>query len=56
MIVCMCNAMTDGAVREAIASGASRPKEVYECCGGRAQCGCCTQTIVSIIREDRPAR
>lgn len=54
MIVCLCNAMTDTAVREAVANGASRPKEVYDCCGGRAQCGNCTRTIVSIIREDRP--
>ena len=56
MIVCMCNAMTDTAIKDAVAAGASRPKEVYDCCGGRAQCGCCTQAIVSIIRDSAPGR
>jgi bacterioferritin-associated ferredoxin len=53
VIVCLCNAMSEGDVRAALASGATRPKEVYDCCGGRAQCGCCTPTIVQIIREDQ---
>jgi bacterioferritin-associated ferredoxin len=52
----MCNAMSDTAIRDAIAAGATRPKEVYACCGGKAQCGCCTETIVSIIREGTPGR
>ena len=56
MVVCLCNAMTDAAVREAIAGGASRPREVYACCGGRAQCGGCTAAIVSLLREGAAAR
>ena len=55
MVVCLCNAMTDGDVRAAVAAGAVRPKEVYACCGGRAQCGCCTATVVQILREHAPA-
>ncbi len=55
MVVCLCNAMTDGDVRAAVAAGAVRPKEVYACCGGRAQCGCCTATVVQILREQAPA-
>jgi bacterioferritin-associated ferredoxin len=51
MIICLCNAMTDGDVRDAIANGAARPKEVYACCGGRAQCGNCTLTVLRILRE-----
>jgi bacterioferritin-associated ferredoxin len=52
MVVCLCNAMTDGDVRAAVAAGAARPKEVYACCGGRAQCGCCTATVLQILREN----
>jgi bacterioferritin-associated ferredoxin len=52
MIVCSCNAMSEGDVRAALASGATRPKEVYDCCGGRAQCGCCAPTVLRIIRGE----
>ncbi|MFL1462801.1 bacterioferritin-associated ferredoxin [Roseococcus sp. DSY-14] len=55
MIVCLCNALTEGQVRGAVAGGASRPKDVYCACGKSAQCGCCTATILSIIREE-PSR
>lgn len=51
MVICLCNGMSDGDVRTAAANGASRPKEVYEGCGCRAQCGTCTATILSILRE-----
>jgi len=51
MIICSCNALNDKAVRQAIAAGASRPREVYSGCGCEAQCGNCTATILSIIRE-----
>ncbi len=44
--------MTDSDVRAAVAAGAARPKEVYACCGGRAQCGCCTSTVLQILREN----
>lgn len=52
MIICLCNAMSDADVRAAVAAGAQRPKEVYACCGGRAQCGGCTATVVRILREN----
>ncbi|MDB5412048.1 MAG: (2Fe-2S)-binding protein [Rubritepida sp.] len=51
MVICLCNGMSDGDVRTAAANGATRPKEVYDCCGGRAQCGGCTATILHILRE-----
>lgn len=51
MIVCLCNGLTEAAVREAIAAGARRPKDVYCGCGKRAQCGCCTGTILTMLRE-----
>ncbi len=55
MIICSCNALNDKAVRQAVAAGASRPREVYSGCGCEAQCGNCTATILSIIREQPAA-
>lgn len=51
MVVCLCNALRDGDIRAAVASGATRPSDVYACCGGRAQCGCCAATVLQILRE-----
>ena len=51
MVVCSCNALSDGDVRAAVANGATRPSDVYACCGGRAQCGCCAPTVLQILRE-----
>ncbi len=51
MYVCLCNALTDTQIRDAIAGGAQRPKDVYTACGCNAQCGCCTGTMLTIIRE-----
>jgi bacterioferritin-associated ferredoxin len=56
MIVCACNALSDKAIRAALAAGATRPREVYSGCGCEAQCGCCTQTIVAIIRDGEGRR
>ncbi|HZH45488.1 MAG TPA: (2Fe-2S)-binding protein [Roseococcus sp.] len=51
MIACLCNGLTEAAVRDAIAAGARRPKEVYCACGKQAQCGSCTGVILSMLRD-----
>ncbi|HWX49729.1 MAG TPA: (2Fe-2S)-binding protein [Roseomonas sp.] len=51
MYVCLCNGLTDTQIRGAIDAGARRPKEVYAACNCAAQCGGCTGTMLSIIRE-----
>lgn len=51
MYVCLCNSLTDAQIRGAIDGGARRPKEVYAACNCSAQCGGCTGTMLSIIRE-----
>lgn len=51
MYICLCNGLTDSQIAAAVAAGAKRPKEVYCACGGAAQCGTCTATILSIIRS-----
>jgi bacterioferritin-associated ferredoxin len=55
MYVCLCNAITDGQVRSAAQSGASRPSAVFATCGCGAQCATCTRTILAILREDAVA-
>lgn len=52
MYICLCNGLTDTQIVQVVAAGANRPKEVYCACGGRAQCGNCTATILSIIRSN----
>lgn len=51
MYVCLCNALTDGQVKEAVAAGARRPRDVYAACNCQGQCGTCTRTILGMIRE-----
>lgn len=55
MIICLCNALTEAQLGEAVAQGARRPRDVYAACACKAQCGTCTRTIVSMIREVVPA-
>ena len=51
MYVCLCNALTDRQVRQAVADGASRPREVYGACGCRAQCSSCARAVLAAIRD-----
>jgi bacterioferritin-associated ferredoxin len=49
--ICLCNALTEARVRDAASEGARRPGEIYAACGGRAQCGTCTSTILCLLRK-----
>ena len=51
MYVCLCNALSDAQVAQAVRDGARRPRDVYAACGCRAQCGGCTKTILGAIRD-----
>jgi bacterioferritin-associated ferredoxin len=53
MYVCLCNALTDTQLRAAAKAGAARVRDIYAGCGREAQCGCCTGTVLSILREAR---
>jgi bacterioferritin-associated ferredoxin len=54
MIICLCNALTEAQLGQAIAQGARRPREVYAACDCKAECGGCARTIVTMIREVPP--
>ncbi|MFZ0228039.1 MAG: (2Fe-2S)-binding protein [Mycobacterium sp.] len=45
MFVCLCNGITNQAVAEAIASGASTTNQIAAACGAGAECGRCRCTL-----------
>jgi bacterioferritin-associated ferredoxin len=50
--ICICNALTDRKLKEAIAASDSQcPKEVYAACGCRAKCGKCVDLVKDLLRE-----
>ena len=55
MIICSCNVQSDGQLSDAIAQGADRPRDVYAACGCKAECGCCTATILAMARDGAAA-
>lgn len=53
MYVCICNALSEGRVREVVANGCETVGEVYRACGTRPQCGKCSCTIADMLRAHR---
>ncbi|MGH9182297.1 MAG: (2Fe-2S)-binding protein [Acidimicrobiales bacterium] len=53
MFVCQCRAVTDAAVRRAIAAGAHDPDEVSRRCGAGSGCGGCRPYVVALIAQWR---
>jgi bacterioferritin-associated ferredoxin len=50
--ICMCNALTDKHIKQAVAScGPQRLADVYAACGSRAQCGQCAQAMLRLVRD-----
>ena len=56
MIVCVCNRITEGEVREAARCGASTPEKAYACHGCEVQCGCCLDYAQEVIDGELGAR
>lgn len=51
MIICSCNALSDAAIRLAIALAEGRVAAVYAQCGCAAKCGACTAVVLGMLRE-----
>nr|WP_163501884.1 (2Fe-2S)-binding protein [Halomonas socia] len=51
MYVCLCNGVTDKAIREAVDDGARSWREVRQATGCANQCGKCACTGKAITRE-----
>ena len=58
MIVCSCNRITEGELRDIARAGASTPDTAYACLGCEAQCGCCLDYAQEVIDDEqsKPAR
>ncbi|GAA2718021.1 (2Fe-2S)-binding protein [Actinocorallia aurantiaca] len=55
MYVCICNAVTEDAVHECLASGAQNTRQVKEGCGMKPGCGTCTRRIRAMVSEWKTA-
>jgi len=52
LYICLCNALTDRKLKQAVAeTGSQRPGEVYAACGCRAQCGQCVKAVLALVRD-----
>lgn len=49
MYVCSCHAVTEQRVREAIAEGASTPREIARGCRAGTDCGSCVRRIQALL-------
>jgi bacterioferritin-associated ferredoxin len=54
MYICLCNALTDRHVLDAVHAGARRPSEVYQACACAAQCGTCSPVVRRMVDEAAP--
>ena len=53
MVVCVCNAIRESDVREAVRLGAECPRSAYSALGRRPRCGQCLTYAREIIEEER---
>jgi bacterioferritin-associated ferredoxin len=51
MFVCVCRAVTDSQVREAIGGGATTLDAVTRACGAGGDCGACHNMIEDMVEE-----
>lgn len=49
MYVCLCTGATTRAVMEAVAGGATTPKQVASACGAGIDCGRCCRNLKALI-------
>jgi bacterioferritin-associated ferredoxin len=51
MYICICNGVTDRAIRAAVAEGAATISDVTQRLGVAAGCGCCREAAQQVIHE-----
>ena len=54
MYVCLCNAVPEAQVREAVAAGARDVDALTEALGVCNGCGTCREVIEALLEEDAP--
>ena len=55
MVVCICNAIRESEVRDAVRKGASCAHSAYQSLGRRPKCGQCLPFARSIVEEESVA-
>jgi len=55
MVVCICNAIREHDLRQAVRAGASSPCEAYRAIGRKPKCGQCIGYAREIIDSERAA-
>jgi bacterioferritin-associated ferredoxin len=55
MILCVCNALREADVREAVRNGASCPMSAYASFGRKPKCGQCMPAARTLVKEARSA-
>lgn len=50
-IVCYCNSVTNGMIKDAIDEGANTLEEVQETTGAGAICGACLEDLENLVRS-----
>ena len=51
MIICICNRLSESAIRQAAGAGASSIDHVFEHCGGSVNCGKCLDFMEEILEN-----
>lgn len=49
-IVCYCNSVTNGMIKDAIDEGANTLEEVQEATGAGTVCGVCLESVENLVR------
>lgn len=55
MYVCVCQAVTDSQIREAVCEGACSMRDLRQRLGVASECGRCSQCALDILRSAQPA-
>lgn len=51
MYVCVCNAVTDSDIRNAVDNGVSTMRQLLQETGCASTCGCCRELAVEVLQE-----
>ena len=51
MYICICNALSDSELKDAVAQGHGCVDDVYRACGAERQCGSCADHIAEMMRR-----
>ncbi len=53
MYICVCKAVTDSQIKQAIDSGVRTRRQLYQCTGAGDVCGKCTRHIRQMLDENQ---